>query len=129
MFTLLRSVVVVGLIFYFSPVRETGQPQHKPDEDERRPALTEASGASAPGAPEDGPLNRLADSLKEEVVRTAVNEKTLAAGLRLGAARALMDQPSKPTPTEKPRSPAQELALRASIDPLVRCVYRCDGSE
>ena len=129
MFTLLRSVVIVGLIFYFSPARETGQSQYNQGDDERRSASSEASASSAPGGPEDGPLNRLADSLKEEVVRTAVNEKTLAAGLRLGAARALMDQPSKPAPTEKPRSSAQELALRASIDPSVRCVYRCDGSE
>ena len=86
MFTLLRSVAVIGLIFYFSPARQAGQPQR---EEDRNPAQ-----ALPAVEAEDGAWNRLVGTLKEEVVRTAVNDKALSdkalsAGLRESAARAL----------------------------------------
>jgi hypothetical protein len=127
MFTLLRSVVIVGLIFYFSPTRENGYLQQKPSGEERRPAPADAPRPSL--EIQDGALNRFVGSLKEEVVRAAVNEKTLTAGLRATAAQALMEASFKPEATEKARSSDQDTALRGGIDPSVRCVYRCDGSE
>jgi hypothetical protein len=129
MFTLLRSVVIVGLIFYFSPTRENGYLQHKSSGEERRPAPADAPRPSASLEIQDGALNRFVGSLKEEVVRAAVNEKTLTAGLRATAAQALMEASVKPEATEKARSSDQDTALRGGIDPSVRCVYRCDGSE
>src|SRR3712207_6151953 len=69
MFTLLRSVVIVGLIFYFSPTRENGYLQQKPSGEGRRPAPADAPRPSASLEIQDGALNRFVGSLKEEVVR------------------------------------------------------------
>jgi hypothetical protein len=127
MFTLLRSVVIIGLIFYFSPAREAGQPQSS--EGDGKPAQ------AAPAGAEDGAWNRLVGTLKEEVVRTAVNDKALSdkalsAGLRMSenAARALA-APPKAAPADKPRPVDPDWSSRAAHDPSVRCVYRCDGAE
>jgi hypothetical protein len=132
MFTVLRSVVIIGLIFYFSPVRETGQPQGEPGED-RKPAQTPPSPVVAEA--QDGAWNRLVGGLKDEAVRTVVNDKALtdkafSAGMRISetAARSLLTPP-KPAAAEKPRIAETDWAARAAQDPSVRCVYRCDGSE
>jgi hypothetical protein len=129
MFTLLRSVVIIGLIFYFSPAREAGQPQTSGEDGKP------AQAPPAPAGAEDGAWNRLVGTLQEEVVRTAVNDKTLAdkalsAGLRMSenAARALA-APSKAAPADKLRPADPDWSSRAAHDPSVRCVYRCDGAE
>jgi hypothetical protein len=127
MFTLLRGVAIVGLIFYFSPARQTGAPQGQPDREESRPVPVAAP--STPVEAREGAWNRLVGSLKEEVVRTAVNEKTLSAGLRLSAARPLMEASPKPASADRVRPFDQEWPLRPGQDPSVRCVYRCDGAE
>ncbi len=131
MFTLLRSVAIIGLIFYLSPARETDQSQRHTGE-ERKPAQAPAP---LPAEDPDSAWNRLVGNLKEEVVRTAVNDKALtdkalSAGLRVSenAARSLV-APSKPTPPERPRLADPGWTLRPAEDPSVRCVYRCDGSE
>jgi hypothetical protein len=128
MFTLLRGVAIIGLIFYFSPARDLGQGHQKGGE-ERRPAP--APYPTAPSEAHESPWNRLVGSLKEEAVRTAMNEKTLSAGFRLKdtATRLLADAPAVPAPPERPRSSDVEWALREAFDPSVRCVYRCDGTE
>ena len=127
MFTLLRGAAIIGLIFYFSPARDLGEPEPQNGGEERRPA----SRPTAPSEAQEGPWNRLVGSLKEEAVRTAMNEKTLSAGLRLkdSAARLLAEAPTVPSPPERPRSSNEEWALRAAYDPSVRRVYRCDGTE
>jgi hypothetical protein len=126
MFTLLRGVAIIGVIFYFSPARDLGEGHAKGGE-ERRPAPH----ATASSEAHEAPWNRLVGSLKEEAVRTAVNEKTLSAGLRLkdNATRLLAGAPAVPAPPERPRSSDAEWALREAFDPSVRCIYRCDGTE
>ncbi len=131
MFTLFRSVAIIGLIFYFSPARETGQPQHQTEE-ERKPAAAPALG---PAEAQDGPWNRLVGNFKEEVVRTAVNDKAISdkaisAGVRMSenAARSLV-VPAKPAPRSDARLTTPEWALRAAEDPSVRCIYRCNETE
>jgi hypothetical protein len=126
MFTLLRSVAIIGLIFYFSPARDLGQTERQKGGEERRPEPRPSPLSEA----HESPWNRLVGGLKEEAVRTAMNEKTLSAGLRLkdGAAR-LLEAPAVLAPPERPRSPDVEWALREAYDPSVRCVYRCDGTE
>ncbi len=126
MFTLFRSVVIIGLIFYFSPAREGGEAQQAGEDRQPPPA------PHAPADAQDGSWNRLVGSVKEEVVRTAVNDKALSdkalgAGLRMSenAARSLV-APAKPA---SPRTADPDWALRAAHDPSVRCVYRCDGTE
>jgi len=138
MFTVLRSVVIIGLIFYFSPARETGQPQREPGED-RKPGQTPPSTAVAEA--QESAWNRLVGGLKDDAVRTVVNDKALSdkafsAGVRMSenAARSLLAQPKaalaeKVAPAEKPRLAEADGAARAAQDPSVRCVYRCDGSE
>jgi len=136
MFTVLRSVVIIGLIFYFSPARETGQ--REPGED-RKPRQTPPPSAVAEA--QESAWNRLVGGLKDEAVRTVVNDKALSdkafsAGVRMSenAARSLLAQPKaalaeKAAPAEKPRLAEADGAARAAQDPSVRCVYRCDGSE
>jgi hypothetical protein len=127
MFTVLRSVAIIGLIFYFSPARNLGETERQKGGEERRPA----SGPSAPSEAHESPWNRLVGSLKEEAVRTAMNEKTLSTGLRLkdSATGLLAEAPAVPTPPERPHSSDVQWALREAFDPSVRCVYRCDGTE
>lgn len=125
MFTLLRCVIIVGLIFYFSPEREAGLPWS--GEEERRAADTPQDVAK--DEVQEGTWERLVGSVKEDALRTAAQGKALSAGLRLkdDATRLLAD--AQPRASERSRSSDQAWALRATQDPPRRCVYRCDGAE
>ena len=129
MFTLFRCVTLIGLIFYFSPARDLGGHEHHNRSQERRPAAV--AHPPAPGEALEGLWSRLVGSVKEEVVATVVDETATAAGARLksGAARLMAEGPAVPAPPERPRSSGEDWTLRASNDPSVRCVYRCDGTE
>jgi hypothetical protein len=129
MFTLLRSIAVIGVIFYFSPVREAGQPDHPYDREERRPTLP--SPRPTPSEPHEGLWSRLLGGMKEEAVRSVADEAVASAGVRLkeGANRLLADASAIPAPPERPRASGEEWPLRSGYDPFVRCVYRCDGTE
>jgi hypothetical protein len=130
MFTLIRGVIIIGLIFYLSPVRHTGAPERQPPDGERTPVPPTSSRSPEVAKTEDGLWNRMVGSFAEEAVRTAVTSKAQDAGLRLKdhAPWALSDLSTKPASTGTLRSPDRD-AERASPGVSVRCVYRCDGAE
>jgi hypothetical protein len=120
MFSLIRGVIIVAVIFYFSPERDLSEPEQK-----ARGAEGPATAAAPPAVVEDGNAhdglwNGIVGSLAEEVVRATVNNKAQEGGSRLKEAAWL--------PELSPKSAAAE-AARSSPGQSVRCVYRCDGSE
>ena len=124
MFSLIRGAIIVGLIVYFSPLREGGEPEPQ-SAGTRPPPLREPSPAGERSEERDRLMGRLAGSLTEEVVRTAVSDKTQT-GLRL------KEQVASYLAQQAPKA-ASAVVLRptdrAGPSPSVRCVYRCDGSE
>lgn len=130
MFTLIRGVIIVGLIFYFSPVRDRGEPGQQTGRGEREPASAAAAPATQAGLAQQGLWGWIPGSLAEDVVRTAVTDKAQEAGLRL------KDQVARSLPERSPKAvsvatlpPERDLALRGSPSASVRCIYRCDGAE
>lgn len=126
MFSLIRGAIIVGLIVYFSPVREGGE--RALGEPEPRSAGTRPSPSVEPspaGDDRDRMMDRLVGSLTEEVVRTAIGDKTQA-GLRLKEQVAShLVQSSSKTASAVVLRPSD----RGSPGQSVRCVYRCDGAE
>jgi hypothetical protein len=120
MFSLIRGVIIVAVIFYFSPERDLGEPEQKARGGERPPTATAPPALVEDGNIHDSLWNRIVGSLTEEVVRTTVNSKAQEAGLRLKETAWL--------PEASPKSVAAE-AARSSPSSSVRCVYRCDGTE
>ena len=127
MFTLFRAVVIIGLIFYFSP-------EHDPDRLERAARDGDRMAASTAGPriseARDSLWDRLVGSFGQEVVRTAVNNRAEAVGLRLG------DQAFLP-PVGSSAKSAMVDSLRRDHEPTdglsaghsVRCIYRCEEAE
>jgi hypothetical protein len=126
MFTLLRSVLIIGVIFYLSPERQaqTGSPEGATVDDEvgkRVPLALDAKTAEAT-------WKKMAVVVTEEAVRHAVQDRADAAGLRLkDHAWSVLDRTQKAIPA-KDGARSQETDLKVSGQ-AVRCVYRCDGAE
>jgi hypothetical protein len=127
MFTILRSVLIIGVIFYFSPERQagTGSADGGTGGDERNQDLPVAIDGKA-----EATWRRMAVAVTEEAVRTAVQDKVEAAGFRL----------KEYTPRSSPEGMTKSLAAKdgprpreaepkALLGPGIRCVYRCDGTE
>lgn len=129
MFTLLRSVLIIGVIFYFSPERrqaQTGPAEGGTAGDELGKGLP----ASIDGKAAEAPWKKMAVAVTEEAVRTAVQDKVESAGFRLKeyASRSAPEGMSK-TLAAKDGPRAQEAELKGLSGPGIRCVYRCDGTE
>jgi hypothetical protein len=126
MFSMIRGVIIIGLIFYFSPERDIGEPeQARGGEQTPTPTLS-------PPVAEDtqtGLWSRIVASLTEEAVRTTVTGKAQEAGLRLKEASLSLEPSQKSASAETARSADRDAAGRASPGQSVRCVYRCDGAE
>jgi hypothetical protein len=120
MFSLIRGVIIVAVIFYFSPERDLSEPDQKARGGEAPPTATALPALVEDGNTHDGLWSRLVGSLTEEVVRTTVNGKAQEAGLRLKETAWLPEASSRSTAAE---------AARSSPGQSVRCVYRCDGTE
>ena len=120
MFSLIRGVIIVAVIFYFSPERDLSEPEQKARGGEGPPTATMPPALVEDGNSQDGLWNRIVGSVTEEVVRTTVNSKAQEAGLRFKETAWL--------PETSPKSAAAE-AGRISPGQSVRCVYRCDGTE
>jgi hypothetical protein len=129
MFTLFRAVVIIGLIFYFSPERDPGQPE-RPARDGDRITASVGRGISEARDTSNSLRDRILGSLGQEVIRTAVNNKAEVAGLRLG------DQVFGHSSGPSSKSAMVE-SLRRDREPTdggstgqsVRCIYRCDEAE
>ena len=67
MFTLIRGGIIVGLIFYFSPARDNGEPEHAVRGEPAAVPRRAFEGNPAKG----GLWERIAGILAEEAVRTA----------------------------------------------------------
>ncbi|MXQ14490.1 hypothetical protein [Microvirga makkahensis] len=100
MFSILRFILIVGVIFYYSPVRDHGE-SPDPTLDSAAPGHTEHAGPVAPPLPSDGAPGHLEavwqalpDSAKQAVV-----EKILAASGLTSAA-------PKPSDTLRPEDRA-----------------------
>jgi hypothetical protein len=130
MFSLIRGLVIIGLIFYFSPARDIGDIEPSPAAAKPHPASTESQEAQGRSKLLDGLLSRLAGGVTEDVVRTAAYDKAQSAALRLrdSTSWSLPDSTPKTT-SDGRRSATSEAALRTSAAQGVRCVYRCDASE
>ena len=137
MFSLIRGVIIVGLIFYFSPVRDPSGPEHQgPGAEQAATSSSVPGGASfgsdAQEGAQEGAWSRIVASLKEEVVRTAIHDKAQGLGLRPGdeASWPLARPNPKSASADTVRSPDRDAAAaRANPSQSVRCVYRCDGAE
>ena len=110
MFWLLRAVLVIGTIFYFSPVRSPSDEAAI----QKTAALAVAQGANnvaadlALGIGQD-----VARALVRDAVQSAV--KTAAAG-----------EGTKAPVTD---SASAQAALRGGLSDPVRCIYRCGAGE
>ena len=129
MFSLIRGVIIIGLIFYFSPERDLGEPEQQARGGERAPTSTASPPISEDGKSQDGLWNRIIGSLTEEVVRTAVNDKAQEAGLRLKEASLSLSQPAPKSASMETARSDRDTAGRASPGQSIRCIYRCDGAE
>jgi hypothetical protein len=124
MFTLFRAVVIIGLIFYFSPEHDPDRPARDGDR------MTASTAAPRISEARDSLWDRLVTSFGQEVVRTAVNNRAEAVGLRLG------DQAFLPSAVSAAKSATVD-SLRRDREPAdgispgqsVRCIYRCDEAE
>jgi hypothetical protein len=119
MFSLIRGVIIVGLIFYFSPERDRGEPDQKPRGGEP-PAAALPPPVTENGHAQDDLWNRLVGSFAREAVRSTVTGKAQESGLRLKEAALL--------PAASPKVASAE-ADQSSPGQSVRCIYRCDGTE
>ena len=130
MFSLIRGVIIVGLIVYFSPVRDRGEPEHPGAGEKSIPVSTAPAPGPEPSEHQDRLLGRLVGNLTEDVVRTAVNDRTQA-GLRLKEQLAshLLQPSTKSATASMARSSERETAGRSNPGQPVRCIYRCDGTE
>ena len=129
MFTVARAILIIGLIFYFSPARHEGSDAAGGSQaNAPANALKEAFAPTETKAAE-GPWKRLAAVVTEEAVRTVVSEKAQAAGLHLkdDAQRSALEAAQKALAARNGAT-AEDAEAKASAQG-VRCVYRCDGTE
>lgn len=131
MFTLLRGVIIVGLIFHFSPARDPGRSAAHSGEERRKPASTDAPRPYDSDDAQAGAWSGLVGSLGQQIVRTTANDQALSIGLRLrdNGAQTISEASRKAAASVRSQSYDGQPALRGSQDPSLRCVYRCDGAE
>ena len=131
MFTLVRSVIIIGIIFYFSPVRDRKE-SAKPVSGGHGATLAEASQGEGEAANEiltsvvGGITQEVARAAVNDFARTAIKDKTKEAGLRLKE-HVAWSEPTQRPPVTAPSTTNRDMANKASHS--VRCVYRCDGTE
>jgi len=125
MFSLIRGVIIIGLIFYFSPERDRDEPEQQA-RGEPNSTATLSPPAAEDGGAQGGLWSRIVASLTEEAVRTTVNGKAQETGQRLKEAALSLQAPS---PKLSREAQSSEGAGRASPGQSVRCIYRCDGAE
>jgi hypothetical protein len=126
MFTLIRAVVIIGLIFYLSPERGLDRPERPARDGDRLTALTAGPRTSEAGDTSESLWDRLVGNFGQEVVQAAVNNKAEAIG----------DQVFGPSGESSAKSAMadslrldRELTDGTSPGQSVRCIYRCDGAE
>ena len=129
MFSLIRSVIIIGLIFYFSPARELREAQHHTPEEERALPSPQGRLASAASNLEDGLWGRIAGNLGRDAVRSAVNDRVQAAGPSLRddtpwSQSSLSARPASATPSRPFDRAAAEQDNKSR-----RCIYRCGAAE
>ena len=125
MFTLLRSVLIIGVIFYFSPERHA---QTGSEGDAVGDGIAKRVPLAVDGKAAEPTWKKMAVVVTEEAVRNAVQDRAEAAGLRLkDHAWSALDGSQKAV-SAKAAARDQEADLKLS-GPGVRCVYRCDGAE
>ena len=129
MFTLIRGVVIVGLIFYFSPVRDRGEPEPQGGSGERELASGVSLRSAQAGLAQQGLWSWISGSFAEEAVRTAVTDKAQEAGLRLKDRVASLSEPSLKGTLPATLPPERNAPSQSISGASVRCVYRCDGTE
>ena len=118
MFTLVRGVLIIAAIFYFSPERNSGDP-----------AATGGEPAGSPTAAARGGnflaalWNSFAGDVAEDAVRTSAETYAGDLGLRLSDASAARRWAGGTSWAGDPRSEPKDGSAS------VRCVYRCDGAE
>lgn len=122
MFSLIRGALIVGVIFYLSPLRGVDETGHQNGGPIPSPFAAEGHPAK------DALWSQVVGSATDKVARTAVNETARAAGVRLKT-QAAMVLAERPTPADNLRQPELDEAARNLATQGVRCVYRCDGSE
>jgi hypothetical protein len=119
MFTIVRGVLIIAAIFYFSPVRNAG---------DERPAEAQAAGSPTAAARGSSFLvalwNSFAGDIAEDAVRTSAETYVGELGLRLSDASAARRLSAGASWTGDARADAKD-----DQGPSVRCVYRCDGAE
>src|SRR4051812_24357039 len=75
MFTLIRAVIIISLIFYFSPARQPSGSEDVAASGEGTAAPT-ASSPAATGSTSQGSFwSKIVGGLTEQVVRTTINDK------------------------------------------------------
>ena len=126
MFTLLRGVLIIGVIFYFSPERQgqTGSPEGGAAGDE----LDKHLPLPMDGKAAEAAWKKMAVAVTEEAVRSAVQDKTEAVGLRLKdhAPWAALESTQRALSAKDGARPQDADKLSGAG---IRCVYRCDGTE
>ena len=119
MFTIVRGVLIIAAIFYFSPVRHAG---------DERPAGGQAAGSPTAAARGSSFLvalwNSFAGDIPEDAVRTSAETYAGDLGLRLSDASAARRWGAGASWAGDARSDPKD-----AQGPSVRCVYRCDGAE
>jgi hypothetical protein len=127
MFTLLRGVLIIGVIFYFSPERQV----HNRPASDGGPASEDLGRdlpSSVDGKAAETTWKKMAVAVTEEAVRTAVQDKAEAAGFRLKEHTArLASEGVQKTLAARDGARLQEVDPKGA--PGIRCVYRCDGTE
>jgi hypothetical protein len=112
MFTIVRGVLIIAAIFYFSPVRNVGDQRSTAAQLAKFPS-TEAAGGFLAAL-----WASVAGDIAEDAVRTSAESYVGELGLRLSDASTA-------------RRSAAAVTLRGgdTQGASVRCVYRCDGAE
>jgi hypothetical protein len=128
MFSLIRGIIIIGLIFYFSPERNTGEPEEQAL-GEPSPIATLPPFTAEDGSAQSGVWSKIVTGLTEEAVRTTVSGKAEETGQRLKEAALSLQAPSPKLPSAETQSSDRAGAGQASPGQSVRCIYRCDGTE
>jgi hypothetical protein len=122
MFTFLRGVMIVAVIFYFSPARVAQN-----TDGSQPPSLQPGTSVVLQEAKSGAFVrfwSRLVDSFVDEAVQEVVDDTTGALGLAGDADPSLAaDAPWTAAASLQHRSPQEDAGQP------VRCVYRCDGVE
>jgi hypothetical protein len=118
MFTVVRGVLIIAAIFYFSPVRNAGDEQPTGAQ-----AVSPPTAAARGGSFLVALWNSFAGDVAEDAVRTSAETYVADLGLRLSDASAARRGVAASRVSDL-RSDAKD-----GQGSSVRCVYRCDGTE